>query len=168
MKRPLILGLGNPSMGDDGAGSRVVERLSADRAVTERADAEWVGTDLLRAAGRMEGRAWVILVDAMESPGQPGPIEVVEGQLPDRGPQQAHWLSAAQALGLLRATMPSLAHTRFTWVLVHVAAARASAGLCAEVDAATAQAAVLIRGLVGPVWGCGQKPEISPPPTRNG
>jgi hydrogenase maturation protease len=159
LKRPLILGLGNPFMGDDGAGPRVVELLSVDPEVTGCADAEWVGTDLLRAADRMESRRWVILVDALACDGLPGLISVVEGRLWEEGRQQAHWLSAAHALELLRAAMPALAHTRFTWVLIHVAAARTTAGLSAEVGAASAQAAVLIRGLVGSVEGAAKNRE---------
>jgi hydrogenase maturation protease len=150
LKRPLIVGLGNPLMGDDGAGSRVVELLSADPAVTARADLEWAGTDLFRAAAWMEGREWVVLVDAAESTGCPGQsvgeISLVEGGLQENHPQQAHALSAAQALELLRSLTPELAGTRFTWVLIHVAAAHTTAGLCAEVSAATTLAAELIRG----------------------
>jgi hydrogenase maturation protease len=150
LKRPLILGLGNPLMGDDGAGPRVVELLSADPAVTDRADLEWAGTDLFRAADRMEGRDWVILVDALECAGDlgqtVGQISVVEGSLRENHSQQAHTLSAAGSLELLRSLTPALAGTRFTWVLVHVAAAHTAAGLCAEVSAATTLAAELIRG----------------------
>jgi hydrogenase maturation protease len=150
LKRPLIIGLGNPLMGDDGAGSRVVELLSADPAVQARADLEWAGTDLFRAAGWMEGREWVILVDAAESTGRAGQgvgeISLVEGGLQETHAQQAHALSAAQALELLCKVTPSLAGTRFTWVLIHVAAAQTTAGLSAEVSAATTLAAYLIRG----------------------
>ena len=152
MKRPLIIGLGNPLMGDDGAGSRVVELLSADPAVRACADLEWAGTDLFRAAAWMEGREWVILVDAAESTGRAGEsvgeISVVEGGLRENHPQEAHALSAAQALELLRKVTPELAGTRFTWVLIHVAAAHTTAGLSAEVSAATTLAANLIRGVL--------------------
>jgi hydrogenase maturation protease len=147
-KRPLILGLGNPLMGDDGAGARVVALLRGDPAVTACADMEWAGTDLLRSASQLEGRDWVIVVDALESAGQTGQVSVVEDRVAEERFQQAHWLSAAQAVELLRALMPSLAQTRFTWVLVHVAAARTLAGLSAEVEAATIEAAGLIRGLL--------------------
>jgi len=147
-KRPLILGLGNSLMGDDGAGARVVELLNADPAVTACADLEWAGTDLLRSASQLEGRDWVILVDALESAGQTGQVSVVEDRFAEERRQQAHWLSAAQALELLRGVMPALARTRFTWVLVHVGAVRTPASLSAEVEAATIQAAGLIRALL--------------------
>jgi hypothetical protein len=52
---------------------------------------------------------------------------------------------------LLRSVTPALLGTRFTWVLIHVAAARAPAGLCAEVGAATKRAAIVIRKLLDQV-----------------
>lgn len=64
----LIVGLGNPILGDDGVGWRVVEALGKMRAV-RRLQAE---LDCLSAGGlslmeRLQGFRRVILVDAMET-----------------------------------------------------------------------------------------------------
>src|ERR1039458_2331996 len=75
-KPRLVLGLGNPLMGDDGAGARVAEMLAADSAVTDRAEVFAAGTDLLRSMERIDGRERVILVDAVECGDEPGRISV--------------------------------------------------------------------------------------------
>src|ERR1039457_3848424 len=58
MKPLLIIGLGNPLMGDDGVGAQLAESLAG------RADADVLfgGTDLLPCAGELEGRQPVILI----------------------------------------------------------------------------------------------------------
>jgi hydrogenase maturation protease len=119
MKPLLILGLGNPLMGDDGAGVRVSELLATDAAVTECADVMIAGTDLLRSMDRIEGRERVILVDSVECADEPGCISVVDEPLLEERLEYAHSLSAAQAVELMRFVMPGLRQTKFTWVLVH-------------------------------------------------
>ena len=68
MKPLLIVGLGNPLMGDDGVGAVLAESLAG------RADADVLigGTDLLRCAAQIEGRERVILIDAVigDTPGE--------------------------------------------------------------------------------------------------
>ncbi len=95
----LILGLGNPMLGDDGFGWRVVEHLQADNHLAQGENGAVVEMDCLAVGGlalmeRMVGYERVILVDALSSGQAPTgtvttfPIEA----LPD--PQQGHMSSA--------------------------------------------------------------------------
>ena len=84
----------------------------------------------------MAGRDWVIPVDALECLERPGEITAVEGPQREDHRQEAHALSAAQAPEPLRSVTLSRARTRFTWVLVHMAAAHAGTGLPMEAGAA--------------------------------
>ena len=128
MKPLLIVGLGNPLMGDDGVGARVAESLAGQ----VDADVLLGGTDLLRYAGEMEGRERVILIDAIESD-VAGEITVTDEDPPEGGPAGAHTLSAPAAVRLLRHLMPDV---RFTWLLAGVRSARAGEGLSPELAAA--------------------------------
>jgi hydrogenase maturation protease len=146
--KPMVLGLGNPLMGDDGAGARVAEMLARDSTVTASAEVWTAGTDVLRWLERMDGRDRVILVDAVESDGEPGRVSVC-GQPPlGRPAESAHSLSAAQAVEVMRRTMPGLRETQFTWVMVHVASVEANDALSPEVAAAVPVAAAVVKGLL--------------------
>jgi|ERR1035441_4668852 hydrogenase maturation protease len=128
MKPLLIVGLGNPLMGDDGVGALVVESLAGQ----VDADVLIGGTDLLRYAGEMEGRERVILIDAIESD-VAGEITVTDEDPPEALSAGAHTLSAPAAVRLLRPLMPEV---RFTWLLAGVGSARAGEGLSPELAAA--------------------------------
>jgi hydrogenase maturation protease len=128
MKPLLIVGLGNPLMGDDGVGARVVESLAGQ----VDADVLIGGTDLLRYAGEMEDRERVILIDAIESD-VAGEIIVTDEDPPEGPPPGAHTLSAPAAVRLLRPLMPEV---RFTWLLAGVHSARMAEGLSPELAAA--------------------------------
>ena len=146
MNRTLILGLGNPLMGDDGAGLRVAELLSADAFVTARADVIAAGTDLLSLMDRFAGRERIILVDAATCEQGPGRLSVVDQVLLEERPEHVHSLSAPQAVELLRTVMPGLRHARFTWVLIGVVSACVGQEMSADVAAAVPQAAAMIKG----------------------
>jgi hydrogenase maturation protease len=148
MNRPLIIGLGNRLMGDDGAGVRVAEFLLTDPRVTARADVIAAGTDLLRLMDRFEGRKRVILVDAVGCDRDPGLLSVVDDVLPQARQECAHSLSAPQAVVLLRTVIPSLRQARFTWVLIGVVSACVGEEMSADVTAAIPKAAALIKGLL--------------------
>ena len=139
MKPLLVIGLGNPLMGDEGIGWHVAERLSADPRLPAGAKVICGGTDLLRYADRIEESRRVIVVDALrddaepgsvwsfEAPGEPSvagepsgagaPVfgsdadiacQQVSSRLPglDNRQDNAHCLSAVQAIQLLRLTVP--------------------------------------------------------------
>ncbi|MCX6629037.1 MAG: hydrogenase maturation protease [Candidatus Solibacter sp.] len=124
MKPLLIVGLGNPLMGDDGVGALLAQ--SVDGHVS--ADVLIGGTDLLRHAGEIEGRQRVILIDAVESDA-PGEITVTDEDPPEGPPAGAHSLSAPAAVHLLRRLMPDV---RFTWLLAGIRSARVGEGLSPE------------------------------------
>ena len=104
MKPTLVIGLGNPLMGDDGVGWHVAERLASDPRLPESVEAMCGGTDLLRHGGQMEGRSRVILIDAIQDDAQPGSVLVFGETLPEMDSRQehAHHLSAVQAIQLLK------------------------------------------------------------------
>ena len=69
---PLILGLGNELMRDDGAGVHAVRALVSDGLSPDQCIE--VGTAVLRAQGYLEEAASVIVVDAIQAEGKPGTV----------------------------------------------------------------------------------------------
>jgi hydrogenase maturation protease len=122
MKSLLVIGLGNPLMGDDGVGWHVAERLAADARLPEHAEVICGGSDLLRYAGEMEGRKRVFLIDAIQDGSGAGTVTVFDQDF--RGLEQhqehAHHLSAIQAVNLLRLLVPA----RFTLLAISISSAR--------------------------------------------
>jgi len=107
MKSVLVIGLGNPMMGDEGVGGHVADRLSADPRLPDNVEVACGGTDLLRHADRMERARRVIVIDAIEEKAAPGTVTVF-GDTPDvleNRQEGAHALSAVQAIQLLRMTL---------------------------------------------------------------
>ncbi|HYW47108.1 MAG TPA: hydrogenase maturation protease [Bryobacteraceae bacterium] len=135
MKPLLLIGLGNPLMGDDGIGCHVAGRLAGDPRLPERVEVISGGTDLLRYAGLMEGRSRVFIADAIHDDAEPGAVSVFEDALPGLGERQehAHHLSAVQAIGLLRILMP----VRFTLLAISISSAAMERGLSPALDAQT-------------------------------
>lgn len=125
MKPNLLIGLGNPLMGDEGIGWHVANRLARDPRVPADTEVLCGGTDLVRHASEMEGRNRVILVDAMQDASQPGSISVFEDDFFElEGRQEnAHQLSVAEAVRLLRIASPSLKPVHFTLLAVAIASA---------------------------------------------
>ncbi|MBZ5580944.1 MAG: hydrogenase maturation protease [Acidobacteriia bacterium] len=101
MKPPLVIGLGNTLMGDDGAGCRAAERLARDPRLPSGIEVICGGTDLLRYADEIENRSRVILIDAIESEAEPGSMSLIEDG-PEERREHAHHLSAVQQAELLR------------------------------------------------------------------
>ena len=67
----LILGIGNPLCGDDGAGARAADLL-ADRCLPDGVHVQFAGTPGWGLSAWMEGWPSVILVDAVEMGASPG------------------------------------------------------------------------------------------------
>jgi hydrogenase maturation protease len=145
VKPLLVIGLGNALMGDDSVGTRIAGMLAADPAVTARADVLAGGTDLLRYMDDINGRRRVVLIDALQSEGEPGEITVTDDLKAESGPESAHTLSAVRALEVMRSVMTSLEDTRFTWVLVNVREAKMAAEMTPAVEAAVGRVAEIIR-----------------------
>lgn len=134
MKPLLVIGLGNPLMGDDGAGCAVAERLAADPRLPESVEVICGGSDLLRYAGQMEGRSRVVVIDAIHDDAEPGSVLTFEEAgwrgLDDRQ-DHAHHLSAVQAVGLLQTITP----IRCTLLGIAVSTVRMADGLSPKVEA---------------------------------
>ena len=135
MKPDLVIGLGNPLMGDDGAGAAAAEVLANARRLARRIDVISADTDVLSCANQMERRRRVLLIDAVEGD-VPGSISVLRESPPLAGQQHAHHLSAPAMLALLRQVTPTLRDTEFIWILVTVSSARVGTQLSPEVAAA--------------------------------
>ena len=131
MKPNLVIGLGNPLLGDEGIGCCVADRLAADPRLPDDTDVLCGGTDLLRYADQMKGRRRVILVDAMLDASEPGSVSVLEDPFPELedSRQHAHHLSLVQAVQLLRIASPSLQAVRFTLVAVAIESANINSEL---------------------------------------
>ena len=56
MKPHLVIGLGNPLVGDEGVGCLLAERLASDPRLPEDIEVIDGGADLLGCADRMSGR----------------------------------------------------------------------------------------------------------------
>jgi hydrogenase maturation protease len=121
MKPVLVIGLGNPLMGDEGIGWHVAERLAGDARLPEHAEIICGGTDLLRYAGEMEGRGRVVLIDAFEDGSATGRVTVFDRDF--RGledhQEHAHHLSVIQAVRLLGLMVPA----RFTLLGISISSA---------------------------------------------
>ncbi|MGA2774295.1 MAG: hydrogenase maturation protease [Bryobacteraceae bacterium] len=145
MKPDLVIGLGNPLMGDDGAGAAAAEVLANDRRLARRVDVISADTDVLSCANQMERRRRVLLIDAVEGD-IPGSISVLRESPPLAGQQQhAHHLSAPAMLALLRQVTPTLRDTEFTWILVTVNSASVGMQLSPEVAAAIPKVVERVR-----------------------
>jgi hydrogenase maturation protease len=149
MKPDLVIGLGNPLMGDDGAGAAAAEILANDRTLARRVDVICADTDVLSCATQMERRRRVLLIDAVEGD-VPGRISVLRESPPLDAQQHAHHLSAPAMLALLRQVTPTLRDTEFIWILVTVDSARVGTQLSAEVAAAIPKVVERVRDFFTP------------------
>ncbi len=73
MTPTLILALGNPLRGDDGVGAAVLQALH-ERALSPQIELLDGGTPGLETALLLEGRSWVIIIDAADFGAKPGSI----------------------------------------------------------------------------------------------
>ncbi|MGA2620932.1 MAG: hydrogenase maturation protease [Thermoguttaceae bacterium] len=102
--RTLVLGLGNPLVGDDSVGLRVAAELKgrlAGRTDVDVAEDYWGG---LRLMEHMVGYERVIVIDALCSGAAPGTIRhLAVGDLPTQRSASSHDTNLATALALGRA-----------------------------------------------------------------
>jgi len=139
VKPNLVIGLGNPLMGDEGVGWHILERLAGDPRLPQDTDLLWGSTDLLACAGQMEGRRRIILVDAMLDASPAGSVAVYsdrDGFLPlEERQEHAHQLSVVQAIRLLQACSPSLRTVPFTLIAIAIDSARVTMELSRALSA---------------------------------
>ncbi len=109
--KTLILGLGNPLLGDDAIGLKVAERLREQLQGRDDVDVEQDETGGLRLMERLAGYECAVIVDAIVSGGTPGEIRRLEsGDVPTQRTAIAHGIDLPRALELGRAlglAMPS-------------------------------------------------------------
>ncbi len=151
MNRVLVLGLGHPQRGDDGASRLVLERLRPHLpAGVEARELPGGALDLLAA---WEGSARVLVLDALAAPRPPGTVLVLDlaaapPPVPPPG-ASGHGLGLAEAVALARAT-GSLPPRLLLVGIVGAcwqAGAPVSPAVAAAVDAAAEQALAVLQDL---------------------
>jgi len=143
-RRRLVLGLGNPLLGDDGFGSAVIELLRRRPDLPAAVDLVDAHTDLLAQVETLGSYDEVVLVDVVIGAGHPGVVEVVDEETFMRWPETSpscHQISPLLAVKLFRALQPQAA-TRITLVALHADAVRAAPGVATSVVAAGGEAVV--------------------------
>ena len=151
-RRRLVLGLGNPLLGDDGFGSAVIELLRQRPELSAAVDLVDAHTDLLAQVETLGSYDEVVLVDVVIGAGRPGDVEVVDEETFMRWPETSpscHQISPLLAVKLFRALQPQAA-TRITLVALHADAVRAAPGVAASVVAAGGEAVVGIINMERP------------------
>ena len=111
MTRTLVLGLGNPLMGDDGAGVAALERLRGEWEVPEEVELVDGGTWGMNLLPLIESAERIILLDAIHAGDRPGTLLLLERE--DLPRYFSHKLSPHQidlrevlALAELRGNLP--------------------------------------------------------------
>jgi len=150
--RRLVLGLGNPLLGEDGFGSAVIELLRRRPDLPAAVDLVDAHTDLLAQVETLGSYDEVVLVDVVIGAGHPGVVEVVDEETFMRWPETSpscHQISPLLAVKLFRALQPQAA-TRITLVALHADAVRAAPGVATSVVAAGGEAVVGIVSMERP------------------
>jgi hydrogenase 3 maturation protease len=146
--RALVVGVGNPDRGDDGAGPAVVEAL---RRMGAAVSALEVGDTPERYLGPMadSGTTTVVFVDAVDFGGRPGQAVLLEQQdLPRRS-----CVTHRSGLGLVMHYLREQAGQHCVLVGVQPASLAPGAGLTAPVATAVDAIAAAIREALGPAVG---------------
>jgi hydrogenase maturation protease len=141
--RLLILGLGNPLMGDDGVGHAVIKILKGnDTPPGVRLEA--LAGDVLELADLWVGEPQVWLVDAINGGYPVGSLRVIEHHdllaLPADS-LSTHHLSVSESLRWLLHASPEMLAVRFRLYGIEIGALRPELGLRPEVKEAAARLA---------------------------
>ncbi len=151
MKPALVIGLGNPLMGDDGVGCRVVECLQEGGLPVPDAELVVGGTDLFPIADLLRDRTRVVLVDAVLGDDPPGTVtlDACGGACPSEiRPVHAHHLSPLRTLEILTAALPGLDPVRVELVRIAVQEVRVGEGLSPELEAMLPEIVARVRTLL--------------------
>jgi hydrogenase maturation protease len=142
--RRLLIGVGNPHRGDDGAGRAVVRALrSRDDCPFGVRESSGEATSLISA---WTGFDDVVIVDACRGAGPPGSVHRIGPEEADRVATlqhaSTHSLGVAAAIGLARAlgTLPS----RLVIYAIEARHSREGEGLSEEVDRAVHEVVALV------------------------
>ncbi len=145
----LVLGLGNPLLGDDGAGLELLEELTA----APDAGVEYLdgGTQGLALLGRIEGRRALLIVDAVKTGAAPGTVHALRGAAATEwlrcGAATAHESNAGELLAA--AALLGVAPAQIAIVGVEPERLEIGMGLTDAVRRALPEAAARARGVIG-------------------
>ncbi len=140
----LVLGLGNPLLGDDGAGLRLLAELQ-DAAPEHGREVEFLdgGTQGLMLLGRVSGRRALLILDAVALGSPPGTVHVLRNRdalgLDSHHATTAHEGNAGELLAA--AALLGECPERVTVVGIEPAILRTGIGLSVEVEKAMREAA---------------------------
>lgn len=131
----LIVGVGNPLLGDEAIGPHIVENL---RQIAMPADVRILdcGCDLLNLASYIDRPQRIIVIDAIRAGGKPGQIHTFdfdELEAIQTRRYSAHQLQIVDALRLLKQAYPSLTHCKITVMGIEPRALGLSTELSEEV-----------------------------------
>jgi hydrogenase maturation protease len=144
----LIVGFGNPLVGDDGVGIAVIERLLRI-GLPSGIRAEVGETDSLRLPDLWAGEGEIWLVDAVLNGGLAGSIRVLDHDdlldIPQRH-ASAHRLSLPESLRWIRLGHPEMKDVRYRLWGIEPAVVRHVEGLTPAVARAADQVVIEIRG----------------------
>ncbi|MGC8917303.1 MAG: hydrogenase maturation protease [Thermoanaerobaculum sp.] len=148
--RALVVGFGNPLMGDDGVGPAVVSRLMA-MGVPQGARVVEGGTDATVLANLWRGEPRVFLVDAVATGDPPGTIHRLSSAELAAWPQKhgdAHSLSLPECVGWVLLARPEMALARIELVGIEPERVAPGAGLSDPVSRAVVVLAELLAAEV--------------------
>lgn len=143
----LVVGFGNPLMGDDGVGHVVATELAAAPSSSGLRVRRCHG-DGLRLAGIWKGEKHVWIIDAALRGADPGTLEVFDhDQLMCLGSQgvSAHHLNLTDCLRLLHLVTPRMHEVRFRLFTVEALSLEPKEGLSARVARAVPETVKTIR-----------------------
>lgn len=148
--RILIVGLGNPLVGDDGAGQAVLDELK-HRGLPSLARAESGETDALRLPSLWRGEPEVWIVDAFAAGAPAGTIHRIPHEqllaLPQRN-HSVHRLSLPEGLRWISLAFPEMAPVKYQLYGIEPSEIKLDPGLSPEVERAVGElAGVLLRDL---------------------
>lgn len=139
--RTLIVGVGNPLLGDEGTGCHVIERLS-QMSMPAGVSILDCGCDLLNLASYIGRPRRIIVIDAVRAGGKPGQIyrfdfdELDEIRTLGTGNESSsvHQLRIVDALRLLKQTYRSLTCCEITVIGIEPGTLGLSTGLSEQVN----------------------------------
>ncbi len=148
----LVLGLGNPLLGDDGAGLRLLAALEREAAAWGgRVEFVDGGTQGLMLLERIAGRRALLILDAVSLGAQPGTVHVLRGRealgIGAHHGATAHEGNAEELLGaaVLLGECPEWVYV----VGIEPARIRTGIGVSETVEGAMGAALEAARGIVG-------------------
>ncbi len=134
-ERTLIVGVGNPLMGDEGIGPCAVSILSR-LPMPENVDIVDCGSDLLSIISYIDKPKKIIVIDAIRAGGEPGRIyrfHFDELESIETNTGSAHQLQVVEALRLLKKACSCLSRCEITVIGIEPKVMKLSADLSKEV-----------------------------------